>query len=156
MGGVVMDKFYRGFTAGVLAAIPLNAWSFFSFYVLQLTDMRMLDWAGVAIYGSLPQTLVQVVTALALQLLWSGFRGIIFSYLIPHVTSQGYMGKAVIFSLIVSFLESAVSVLYKVPNLAETTTGTAFSALLGSLLWGVLLGYFCRLLDETKTPKKAG
>ncbi|NLL41791.1 MAG: hypothetical protein GX251_00455 [Firmicutes bacterium] len=151
-----MDKFYRGFTAGVLGAVPLNLWSLFSYHVLKLTDLRMLDWAGMAIYGTLPRTLLQVVSSLVMQLVWSGFRGILFAYLVPEVRSWGYVGKAVIFSLIVSFFEGGVAMLFKVPHLSVLSSGTVLSANLGSLLWGVLLGYFCRRLAQLPKTEKAG
>ncbi len=151
-----MDKFYRGFTAGVLAAIALNAWSLFSFYVIQLTDLRMLDWAGIAIFGSIPQTGFQVVSSLLMQLIWSGFRGILFSYLFPDVKSQGYIGKAVIFSVIVAFFENIIVTLYKVPNLTELTSGTVLSSNIGAILWGILLGFLVRRLDGTQEKQEAG
>ena len=151
-----MDKFYRGFAAGVLAAVPLNLWSLFSFHILQFTDLRMHDWAGVIMYGSLPRTALQVVSSLAMQLLWSGFRGIIFLYLFPDTKSQGYLGKALIFSLLLGFAESAIGVLYKTPNLAEVTTGTVLSANIGSVLWGVLLAYLVRRFAGSEKRREAG
>lgn len=149
-----MDRFSRGFVAGVLAAIPLNAWNLFSYYVLGLADLRLLDWAGVAVYGTIPQSSLQVASALAMQHIWSGFRGIMFSYLIPNIRSQGYIGKGVVFSLIISFFESGITVLYQVPHLALITTGTVLSAQIGSVLWGALLAYLILRLDGT--TEKAG
>ena len=146
IGGVV----WHG--AGVLASIALNAWDLFSYYVLQLADLRMLDWAGMVLYGSIPQTSFQVVSSLAMQLLWSGFRGILFSYLVPDIRSQWYVGKAIIFSLVLSFFESGVTVLYRVPHIAPSTSGTVFSDQIGSLLWGVPLGYLI-LRWRAGTPK---
>ncbi|HAN94869.1 MAG TPA: hypothetical protein DCQ17_04790, partial [Firmicutes bacterium] len=69
-----MDRFYRGFYGGIIAALPLNAWSLFSYYILQFTQRRMLDWAGMLVFGSLPQPRLQVSMALVMQLVWSGFR----------------------------------------------------------------------------------
>jgi hypothetical protein len=154
-GGIYVDKFYRGFVAGVLAGIPLNAWSLFSYHILGLTDLRMLDWAGMAIYGRLPGTPLEVVPSLVMQLIWSGFRGIVFASLATDVESRGYVGQGVIFSLIFSFFEGAVSVLYRVPHLSERSSGTVLSSYLGSLLWGVLLGLLCRGLARSG-PEKAG
>lgn len=156
MGGFVMDRFYRGFVGGVLAAIPLNLWSYISFHTLDLAAFQMLDWAGVIIYGRLPQSTLEVVSSLALQLLWSGFRGVVFSYAFSDTHSQGYLGKALIFSLLLSFAESAIAVLYRVPHLSQATVGTVLSGKIGAILWGVLLGYLVRRLDGTETPKEAG
>lgn len=151
-----MDRFYRGLVAGVVAAIPLNAWNLLSFYVLRFTDRRMLDWSGMILYGSIPQTTFQIGLALVMQILWSGFRGVVFSHLFPHFSSQGYLGKAVFFSVFLGFLEEAIAVLYKVPNLAEMTSGTALSTILGAILWGVLLGYLVPRFARRQERQKAG
>lgn len=151
-----MDKFYRGFYSGILAAIPLNAWSFFSFYVLKLTKLRMLDWAGMILFGSLPHQSFQVLSSLFMQLVWSGFRGILFSYLFSDLKTQGYLGKAVIFSLVLSFGENAIVTLYKVPHLTTLTSGTVLSADIGAAIWGLFLAYFMRRLDSATQPQKAG
>jgi len=142
-----VDRFYRGFVAGMVAAIPLNAWSFFSYHILGLTQRRLLDWAGMMVFGVLPRTAVQVVLALFMQLVWSGLRGIFFVYLLRSIGSQGLIGKAVIFSVIVSFLEESIVVLFKVPNLVRTTTGTLISTLVGAVMWGAVLALLLRRLD---------
>lgn len=142
-----MDRFYRGFIAGTAAAIPLNAWSLFSYYNLKLTDRRLLDWAGMLVFGSMPKTALQVALALFMQLVYSGFRGILFAFLVPHIGSRGVVGKAVIFSVILSFAEEFIVVLFKVPNLAETSADSVISTLLGAVLWGVVLAVILRRLE---------
>jgi hypothetical protein len=142
-----VDRFYRGFVAGMVAAVPLNAWSLFSYHILGLTQRRLLDWAGMMVFGVLPRTAVQVVLALFMQLVWSGLRGIFFVYLLRSIGSQGLIGKAVIFSVIVSFLEESIVVLFKVPNLVRTTTGTLISTLVGAVMWGAVLALLLRRLD---------
>jgi len=42
----------------------------------------------------------------------------------------------VIFSVILSFAEEFIVVLFKVPNLAETPADSVISTLLGAVLWG--------------------
>lgn len=139
-----MDRFYRGFYGGIIAALPLNAWSLFSYYILQFTQRRMLDWAGTLVFGSLPQTRLQVSMALVMQLVWSGFRGIVFAFLLPVIGGRGLVGKAVIFSLILSFFEEFIVVLFKVPHLVQTTPTTLISTFIGAVLWGVVLAFLLR------------
>lgn len=143
-----MDRFYRGFVSGILAAIPLNAWSLFSYYVLNLTDRRMLDWGAVLIFGSAPQVTAHFVFGLLMQLVWSGFRGILFAYLLLLVGREGLIGKFVIFSVIATFMEEVAATALKIPHLAETTTGTVLSTLIGATLWGVLLYYIYTWLER--------
>jgi uncharacterized MnhB-related membrane protein len=57
------------------------------------------------------------------------------------------VGKAVIFSVILSFAEEFIVVLFKVPNLAETPADSVISTLLGAVLWGVVLAVILRRLE---------
>lgn len=113
---------------------------------LRLDDLRMLDWVGMIIYGSMPESLLQQISSLAMHFIWVGFLGIIFSYLFPDVSSKGFVGKAVIFSLIQFFAQDAIVLLYQVPNLAKLTTHSALSSQIGAIIWGITLGYVCRRL----------
>ena len=65
-------------------------------------------------------------------------------------------GESVFFSVFLGFLEEAIAVLYKVPNLAEMTSGTALSTILGAILWGVLLGYLVPRFARRQERQKAG
>ena len=73
------ERVWTGFTEDSSRAprqpSPLNAWSLFSYYNLKLTDRRLLDWAGMLVFGSMPKTALQVALALFMQLVYSGFRG---------------------------------------------------------------------------------
>jgi len=88
-----MDRFFRGFIAGVIGGLAMNTWSLVSFHILNFTDRRFLDWAAVILYGHLPNTIFQAVYAQLIQLLWVGLLGIVFAFLIPTVTSRGYLIK---------------------------------------------------------------
>ncbi len=142
-----MDRFYRGLTAGMVAGVPMIIWGHGAYY-LGLGNLRFLDWAGVIIYGSLPETLFQVVYAQIAHLLWLGFLGIVFSYLIPKVTSRGHIGKAVIFGYVVGFFTHAIPVLFAVPHLAATHSQTVIHNHVGGVIWGLGLGYILRVLDH--------
>lgn len=143
-----MDRFYRGFVAGILAAIPIQAWSFFSYYVLNLEDRRLIDWAVVLIFGSAAQLTAHFILGSFMQLAWSGFRGVLFSYLLLLIGKQGLAGKAIIYSVVGAFFENTIAVLFKVPHLAETTTGTVISTLISAILWGALVAYIHNWLEE--------
>jgi len=144
-----VDRFYRGFFAGIIAGVPMNIWSLFSFHVINLGDLRFLDWIGIILYGELPITFFQQIYSLGSHLFWLGFLGIVFAYLVPHTTSRWYIGKAIIFSGSVGFLTYAIPLLYKVPHLTQHSATTVLSNHLGALIWGWTLGYLMRKFDST-------
>ena len=127
-----MDRFYRGLVAGTVAGIPMNIWSNVT-REFGFGELRFLDWAGMVIYGSLPVTLFQQAYAQIIQFFWLGFLGVIFSFLIPKVTSRGDIGKAVFFGVIMGFILYAIPVLFKVPNLTATDSVTVLNNHLGGV-----------------------
>lgn len=141
-----MDRFYRGLTAGVAAGIPMNIWSIAA-YMLGFGRLRLLDWAGVIIYGSLPVTFAQQAYAQAAQLIWVGFLGVVFAFLIPHISSQGLLGKALFFSIVSGLVIYAVPVLLHIPDLKELDFHTVLNNHIGGLIWAVTLVYILQRLE---------
>jgi len=144
-----MDRFYRGFVAGVVGGLAMNVWSLFSYYILNFSEQRFLDWASMIIYGSLPTSTFQIVYAQIIQLLWVGLLGIIFALLIPAITSRFYLGKGVIYGLMSGFIIYAITTLFRIPNLVIFSTTTVLSNHIGGIIWGLTMAYVLRLLDTT-------
>lgn len=143
-----MDRFYRGLTAGVGAGIPMNLWSNAA-YALGFGQLRLLDWAGVIIFGSLPQSFAQQAYAQVVQLIWVGFLGVVFAFLIPQISSQGLLGKGVFFSMVSGLLSYAVPVLFQLPELTVLDLPTVLNNHIGGLIWGLGLVYIlCRMDGE--------
>ncbi|KJS14280.1 MAG: hypothetical protein VR67_00600 [Peptococcaceae bacterium BRH_c8a] len=144
-----MDRFYRGFVAGVVGGLAMNVWSLFSYYILNFSERRFLDWASMIIYGSLPTSTFQIVYAQIIQLLWVGLLGIIFALLIPAITSRFYLGKGVIYGLMSGFIIYAITTLFRIPNLVIFSTTTVLSNHIGGIIWGLTMAYVLRRLDTT-------
>ena len=79
-----MDRTIRGLIAGIIAGIAMNIWSLTAF-AIQLKDIRILDWASVYALGRLPQNMLEEIFSLIIQLMFSGFLGIIFALIIPYL-----------------------------------------------------------------------
>ena len=144
-----MDRFYRGFAAGIAGGLAMNAWSLFSYYILNLTEQRFLDWSSIILYGGLPNSVFQAVYAQIIQLLWVGLLGILFAFLVPVVTSRFYLGKGVLYGLLLGFIIYAITTLFRVPNLVIFSTTTVLSNHIGGIIWGLTMAYVLRRLDTT-------
>ncbi|MCW3490126.1 hypothetical protein [Dethiobacter alkaliphilus] len=149
-----MDRFFRGFTAGMVGGVAMNLWTLIATSILNLEILRFIDWAGITIYGDVPASHAEGAVALFIQLLWTGFLGTIFAFLIPQVTSRGYLLKGVIFGVLTGFFIYAIPILFQVPLLREHTLPTVLSNITGGVIWGLTLAQTLYLFDRKKAPQK--
>ncbi len=143
-----MDRFFRGFIAGVVGGVAMNLWTLFALYVLNWEIIRFVDWVGIIVFGDLPRSLVEGLFALLMHLLWVGVLGIGFAFLIPHVTSQGYLLKGMIYGVVLGFLVYAIPTVFQMPILEETSMATVFSNHTGGAIWGLVMSKTLHLLDK--------
>lgn len=143
-----MDRFFRGLIAGIIGGILMNLWTLVALFVLNWEIIRFVDWAAIILFGDLPRSHLQGLFALWMQLLWSGLLGVGFAFLIPHVTSQGYLIKAAFYGVIVGFFSYAMPTLLQMPILARHSFATVFSNHVGGLIWGLVMAYTLGWLDR--------
>jgi len=149
-----MDRTIRGLLAGMLAAIPMNIWNLFSYYILHLTDSRLLDWGSFVFLGNRPQNAAEVIIGQAVQILWCGFLGIIFSHLIPATSSRNILIKGLFYGFITSFFIDAVLILLQIPFFGNPTTGRSISQAISATIWGAALAYSLVYINR-KIPNKS-
>jgi uncharacterized membrane protein YagU involved in acid resistance len=82
-----------------------------------------------------------------MQILWSGTLGIIFAFLIPHLTSSRYLFKGAVFGLIIGFITYAITTILQMPILKEPSFITVVSNHIGGAIWGLTMAQTLRLLD---------
>ncbi|PKM43562.1 MAG: hypothetical protein CVV03_08330 [Firmicutes bacterium HGW-Firmicutes-8] len=143
-----MDRFFRGFVAGIIGGVIMNIWDYFVHYILQFTKLLYLDWPGMILFGHLPQTLWEAAYAQILQLLLVGMLGVGFAFFIPHVTSRWYLIKGVLFAMIAGFAIYTVPSLLRIPRLSEVPFGTVISNHIGGVIWGLVTAQMLRWLDR--------
>ena len=143
-----MDRTMRGLYAGMLAAIPMNIWSLFSFYIMGLTDFRLLDWGSFLIFGNPPQNAVELIGGQVAQILWCGFLGILFSLIIPIITAGSLLIKGIFYGFITGFFIYVIPILLRTPILGNPTTGRVVSQALSAVIWGGSLAYALIFLNN--------
>jgi hypothetical protein len=79
------------------------------------------------LFGDLPRSYLEGALALVMQLVWVGMMGIAFAFLIPHVTSQGYLLKGAFFGVAAGFIFYIVPSLFEVTFLDEQSLSTVAS-----------------------------
>jgi len=143
-----LDRFFRGLVSGLVGGIAMNLWSLVSRFVLKWELLSFIEWAGVALFGDLPRSHLQGAFALLMQLLWTGLLGVLFAFLVPVVTSRGYLIKGAFFGVITGFALYAVPILFQAPFLTKHSFATVFSNHMGGLLWGLATAQSLQWLDR--------
>lgn len=143
-----MDRFFRGFLAGVSGGLAMNLWSYVAYNIIKVTKIRFLDWAAVIIFGHMPLSKPEAIYALAVQLGFSGGLGVLMSYFIKGVGSQGIFLKGIIFGLGTAFVIYAVPALFQVPGLFIIPFSTVVANHMGAAIWGFVTAYSLNYLDR--------
>ncbi len=144
------DRVTAGFIAGVAAGIVMNIINYIS-YSINLTQELLLEWAAIMIYGRLPASVPEAIFAQFGQLVFSGFVGIIFAYMMLKLTSGNYLLKGWIYAVILWFTLYAISSLFKIPNLQRHTLETALTTFASGSVYGLMMAEMLRRLLKTKT-----
>jgi len=144
-----MDRTFRGIIAGVIGGLAMEAWDLFSYYILNFGSFRFLDWAAMMMYGELPQNIYETMMSFTMQVIWAGFLGVIFAFIIPTITSRGYLLKGIFYGVISFFIIYAIPVLFQVPHLYKTGPNTQFSQFIGAIIYGAATAYALRRLDTS-------
>jgi hypothetical protein len=142
------DRVVAGFISGLAAGVAMNAVDWIS-YVLKLYDERLLDWAAVVTFGRLPNNLAEVIFAQAGQIVFSGFLGILFAFIIPKLRSGNYLIKGWIYGVVVNQSLYAFAIAFKLPDLTVHTFYATVSHLISASVYGLVLTYtFKRLIKD--------
>lgn len=145
-----MDRFYRGLIAGMVGGVLMNLWDLISYHLFHFSKLRYLDWAGMIMYGELPKSNLAVIFALISHLIWVGFLGVVFAFLIPSITSRKYLIKGLTYGFLTGFIIYAAGIAFKMPVISHRTPETAISQFIGGTIWGLTLAYTLRWLDTKK------
>lgn len=144
------DRMYFGFVVGLIAGIPLSIWSVFSFYILDFTQIRMWDYASEILFGRLPLNAFENIMAWIGQMVFCGFVGIGYAYLIPIVSSRHYIAKGWIYSAFIWFSTYSIATLFKMPDLFYTASYTVASNFIGASIYGWVLAEATKRLISTR------
>lgn len=147
-GDKMNDRFIRGFVAGLIAGIAMNVLNYTLFYLLNFTSLRLLDYAGIALFGHKATNLLEAVLGQLGQLFFSGILGVVFAYLVTEINSGYLLLKGLTFSLVVWFSVFTIGLLFKVPHLIQPPVKTVISNLLGAAVYGLSLPLILNWLDR--------
>ena len=144
-----MDRTFRGLIGGVIGAIIMNLINLTFFYILKLTKIRFLDWSGIIMLGHRPNKNIEIIYSLIIHILWTGVLGVILAYLIPQISSQGYLLKGGLYAFLITFIFRSLVILYKVPIISNVSINTSIINTTTSFVWGIILALILAKFEQT-------
>lgn len=142
-----MDRTYRGLTAGIIGAIFMNIINLI-LYNYQVVTVRFLDWGGILMFGTRPDNFLEITYGLMVHIFWTGVLGVIFSFLLPEITSRGAFLKGGIYAFLVTFIFRVVTLIYDVPFLSQIPVITNLINTMTAFFWGLLVIELLYLFDH--------
>ncbi|WP_347490354.1 YqhR family membrane protein [Desulfoscipio sp. XC116] len=144
----VTDRLTRGFLAGVVGGVFTDILSYISIK-LEFANLHHSDWAAVILFGHQPTNTIETVFSLLIQLIFVGFLGVIFTYLVTILfTSTNYLFKGWLFGVISWFIIYTITFLARIPELAPLDTGTVITDFTVGSVYGLILAETIRWLEN--------
>jgi uncharacterized membrane protein YagU involved in acid resistance len=143
-----VDLFFRGFFSGVGGGLIQILWGFITKDLLHFSTRNYLDWSAVILFGNLSTTWYESLLAFSGHLVWTGFLGIIFGYLLPLLSPRGYLFKGIVYSFMISYFLDGLAVIFRIPYFTMVPFSTALTNAIGSILWGICTAYFLHRLNR--------
>ncbi|WP_243152943.1 YqhR family membrane protein [Sporotomaculum syntrophicum] len=142
------DRLTRGFLAGLVGGILMDIISYISLK-LKIADLHHSDWPAIILFGHQPTNTIEAVFALLIQLIFVGFLGILFTYLVTGLFSnENYLFKGWLFGVISWFIIYVITFLAKIPELAPLDTGTAITDFIAGSVYGLVLAETIHRLEN--------
>jgi hypothetical protein len=148
----VKDRFVRGSIAGFLAGIIMDLVSYGLVRGLNFGEDLMRDYMAEMLIGRKPVIPFEAISSLAGHIMFTGFLGVVFSYLLLLFGSRYILYKGWCYSIAIWFILYSFGILFEVPllatNTASTVTAHAITATIYGLLLAAIIAYFEKAAAE--------
>jgi hypothetical protein len=149
------DRLFRGFAAGVVggvASITLSQLSYF----LGFTTLRLSDWAALLIFAHTPPfSLGEQLFSVFIHIGWCGAIGSLFAYFLVWVTSRKILFKGWMLGTTPYFVIYLLTSLFHTPGTVPTPLKTALSNYVTSSIFGVVMAYSFKVLDQAVMQQRS-
>lgn len=140
------DRFINGALAGSISAALQVLYG----YLVKMTtfsDRGFHDFGQVFImftpYQGILADLIGILSHVGNGIIF----GVLFAYLLSWTAPRLYLTKGLIYGIILWHLFFMVGTAFKMPLFHQIPPSTAFSILIGSIIYGITAAYILRLID---------
>lgn len=139
-GSFFHDRFILGLISGLIAGLGMTMVNYVFIYTTS-AHTRYADFVGIMLFGSVPNSISEIIIATVAHIFLGGILGVVFSYLLILISSRNLIIKGIIFGTLVFLMLFSLGVIFKIPGLEKTTSITVISKGLGSMFYGLILAY---------------
>lgn len=148
------ERFSRSLVAGFFTSLILLALNLFSYYILQVSQRRFINYSALMIFGrefnSLPEAIISSIG----QITFSTSLFIIFSYLILKKNRESYLLRGLFIGLGSWFAIMSLAYIIGIHKILSVDVGSAASFLIVSIIWGISSAWYLHILDERHDPEE--
>lgn len=141
------DRLIAGAIAGLIAAFIQNIYGWIT-QAVGLTDRSFYQFAEIVLSSRIYPGTLGFITGLIAHLAVGVMLGIIFAYAIYLTSSHYIVLKGFGYGLITWFLLSGFGTIFRLPLFEDIPPGPALVTLIGALLYGFVLAYTLKLIDQ--------
>lgn len=146
------ERFSRSLVAGFFTSLILLALNLFSYYILQVSQRRFINYSALMIFGRKFNNFPEAIISSIAQISFSICLFVIFSYLILQKKRETYLLRGLFIGFGSWFAILSLSYIIGIHKILLMDIGSATSFLVTSVIWGILGAWFLHMLDERYDP----
>jgi hypothetical protein len=144
---IAKNRYMRGSIAGITAGIAMNIASYLFVGVLNIGEDLATDYMAEMLFGRTGVILFEEIVAVIAHIMFTGFLGVLFAFLLMWVGSSFIYYKGLTFSWSTWFLLYAFGILFEVPLLKTNTASTVAIHFITATVYGAVWAYVLTYLD---------
>ena len=141
------DRLVAGGLAGMIAGFIQYAYGLIT-EAIGITDRAFGQFSEIVLSSRIYTGVLGFVIGLLAHLAVTIMFGVLFAYLIEKSSSRYYLLKGAGYGLVLWFLLSGFGTVARLPLFEDIPPLAALDILIGSLLYGVTLGYVLKIIDK--------
>ena len=150
---MLINRYPLGLISGFCGGLAATVVNLLLIHIFEFGKVRFMDFAGLFIFGHLPQDFGEHLLAFFAFLGFSATLGVIFIRLISIPPKPYLLVKTIHFGLGIWFFSYAITLLFKVPELEKISLPSAITNLLASTAYGLGMGLVLKWL--LKEPQQS-
>lgn len=142
------DRFARSLVAGFFASIILYSLNMFSYYILDYSQRRFINYAALMILGRIFENYTEFILASLAQISFANSLIVIFSYVILKEKSGNHLLRGLFIGIGSWFAIMSTSYIIGIHKILIMDIDSAISFLISAAIWGILGAWSLHRLDE--------
>lgn len=141
------DRLVAGGLAGIIAGLIQYAYGLIT-EAIGFSDRSFGQFSEIVLSSRVYTGVLGFVMGLLSHIAVAIMFGVLFAYLIEKSSSRYYLIKGAGYGLVLWFLLSGFGTVAKLPLFEDIPPLPALDILIGSILYGVILGYSLKIIDR--------